>query len=98
MSKQVYEETQAFLSEKWGPMGGWCQAVMFAADLPQAQVRVKKEKTAQTESSVTELVSPVKRTLDDSSIMKTELKRTRSATRLHVKRSVMIKVKEELEK
>ncbi|WRT67162.1 uncharacterized protein IL334_004128 [Kwoniella shivajii] len=25
---------KAFLLEKWGPMGGWCQAVMFAADLP----------------------------------------------------------------
>jgi N-glycosylase/DNA lyase len=33
MSKQVYEETQEFLEDKWGPLGGWAQAVMFAADL-----------------------------------------------------------------
>lgn len=34
MSKPLYEEIQSFLVEKWGPLGGWCQAVMFAADLP----------------------------------------------------------------
>jgi len=33
MSKIKYEEVQTFLVDKWGPMGGWCQAVMFAADL-----------------------------------------------------------------
>lgn len=33
MSKQIYDETQAFLEDKWGPLGGWAQAVMFAADL-----------------------------------------------------------------
>jgi len=33
MSKIKYDEVQTFLVEKWGPMGGWCQAVMFAADL-----------------------------------------------------------------
>jgi N-glycosylase/DNA lyase len=38
MSKQVYEEVQEFLLDKWGPMGGWCQAVMFATDLPPATV------------------------------------------------------------
>jgi hypothetical protein len=29
MSKQLYEEIQEFLADKWGPMGGWTQAVMF---------------------------------------------------------------------
>lgn len=38
MSKQVYDEVQSFLLDRWGPMGGWCQAVMFAADLPSATV------------------------------------------------------------
>jgi len=33
MSKIRYDEVQTFLADKWGPMGGWCQAVMFAADL-----------------------------------------------------------------
>jgi N-glycosylase/DNA lyase len=33
MSKQLYDEVQEFLAGKWGDMGGWCQAVMFAADL-----------------------------------------------------------------
>ncbi|KAL7423974.1 8-oxoguanine glycosylase ogg1 [Cryptotrichosporon argae] len=40
MSKHVYDEVQAFLADAWGPMGGWCQAVMFAADLaPKAASR-----------------------------------------------------------
>jgi N-glycosylase/DNA lyase len=38
MSKQVYDEVQSFLLDRWGPMGGWCQAVMFAADLPSTTV------------------------------------------------------------
>jgi N-glycosylase/DNA lyase len=37
MSKAIYEDIQQFLSEAWGPVGGWYQAVVFAADLkPQA--------------------------------------------------------------
>jgi N-glycosylase/DNA lyase len=42
MSKQVYEETQEFLSERWGPLGGWAQAVMFAADLKPVTTPTKK--------------------------------------------------------
>ncbi|EIW69462.1 hypothetical protein TREMEDRAFT_68703 [Tremella mesenterica DSM 1558] len=34
MSKQMYDDIQLFLADRWGPLGGWCQAVMFAADLP----------------------------------------------------------------
>lgn len=34
MSKALYDEVHAFLADKWGPMGGWAQAVMFAVDLP----------------------------------------------------------------
>lgn len=33
VNKQIYDEVQKILVDKWGPMGGWCQAVMFAADL-----------------------------------------------------------------
>jgi hypothetical protein len=33
MTKQIYDEVQLFLLDKWGPLGGWCQAVAFAADL-----------------------------------------------------------------
>ncbi|WWD15943.1 hypothetical protein CI109_100367 [Kwoniella shandongensis] len=91
MSKLIYDETQEFLLDKWGPLGGWCQAVMFAADLPQAQVKVKKEKIVVTQKAST----PVKRPLENDFITNTELKRTRSATRLHVKRSTTVNVKEE---
>ena len=44
MSKQLYDEIQSFLLDKWGPHGGWCQAVMFAADLPVATTSPKKAK------------------------------------------------------
>nr|ODN77321.1 N-glycosylase/DNA lyase [Cryptococcus depauperatus CBS 7841] len=44
MSKQWYDETQVFLEKQWGfQMGGWCQAVMFAADLSKPTLRIKKE-------------------------------------------------------
>lgn len=33
MSKALYDDVQRFLSDAWGPMGGWYQAVVFAADL-----------------------------------------------------------------
>jgi N-glycosylase/DNA lyase len=45
MSKQLYEEIQEFLADKWGPMGGWTQAVMFAADLPMSTSTPQKNKT-----------------------------------------------------
>ena len=36
MSGPVYDEIQDILSALWSPLGGWCQAVLFAADLPTA--------------------------------------------------------------
>jgi len=50
MSKQLYDEIQSFLLEKWGPLGGWCQAVMFAADLPPTTVK-KPRSTLKQEHS-----------------------------------------------
>jgi N-glycosylase/DNA lyase len=29
----MYDPLQQFLSDKWGPLGGWCQAVVFAAEI-----------------------------------------------------------------
>jgi N-glycosylase/DNA lyase len=40
MSKMVYDEVQQFLLDKWGPMGGWAQAVMFAADLKETTIKL----------------------------------------------------------
>ncbi|OCF55669.1 N-glycosylase/DNA lyase [Kwoniella mangroviensis CBS 10435] len=80
MSKQVYDETQQFLLDRWGPMGGWCQAVMFAADLPEPKPKVKVVKT-KVNTSVT-----VKRKLEEVSPT-LNLKRTRSATRLELKQT-----------
>ncbi|WVW83052.1 hypothetical protein I302_105069 [Kwoniella bestiolae CBS 10118] len=82
MSRQVYDETQQFLLDKWGPMGGWCQAVMFAADLPEPKPKVKIVKT-KIESTVT-----VKRKGEDVSPT-FNLKRTRSATRLEFKKTIV---------
>ncbi|KAK4686570.1 N-glycosylase/DNA lyase, partial [Tremellales sp. Uapishka_1] len=45
MSKVLYEETQGFLTDKWGEMGGWTQAVLFAADLRESTVTPRKVKT-----------------------------------------------------
>ncbi|ORY23036.1 putative purine-specific oxidized base lesion DNA N-glycosylase [Naematelia encephala] len=59
MSKQVYEEIQAFLSEQWGPMGGWCQAVMFAADLPISTTTPRKAASLPvTPRKIVQAVSP----------------------------------------
>lgn len=88
MSKQVSEETQEFLLDRWGPMGGWCQAVLFAADLPQSQGKIKVKtkvesvvKTAvKTETSL-DSVDHVRRKRKESEEEKSPaLKRTRSAT------------------
>lgn len=40
MSKLVYDEVQQFLLTQWGPMGGWAQAVMFAADLKETTIKL----------------------------------------------------------
>jgi len=65
MSKQLYDEIQSFLLDKWGPLGGWCQAVMFAADLPvttttprKGKVMIKPENPPASPIS-TALVTPV---------------------------------------
>jgi N-glycosylase/DNA lyase len=94
MSKQVYEETQEFLADKWGPLGGWAQAVMFAADLKP--VTPKKSKTEwRTPAKLgstgvkTEPGSPSS-TYDDSPLKRKageQLQRTRSATRTSLKRT-----------
>jgi len=114
MSKQVYEETQEFLEDKWGPLGGWAQAVMFAADLkpttpkkkgsisgllpktPTSSTSIKVESSAKPEWDE----SPSKRIEDDSPLKRKaetrEFKRTRSATRLSIKRTESDLIAEEV--
>jgi len=114
MSKQVYEETQEFLEDKWGPLGGWAQAVMFAADLkpttpkkkgsisgllpktPTSSTSIKVESSAKPEWDE----SPSKRIEDDSPMKRKaetrEFKRTRSATRLSIKRTESDLIAEEV--
>nr|XP_018263816.1 N-glycosylase/DNA lyase [Kwoniella dejecticola CBS 10117]OBR85974.1 N-glycosylase/DNA lyase [Kwoniella dejecticola CBS 10117] len=75
MSKQVYDETQQFLSDKWGPMGGWCQAVMFAADLPS------KGKVAKTEAPRDPIKGVSVKRKVETTVSVSALKRTRSETR-----------------
>lgn len=105
MSKQIYEETQEFLEEKWGPLGGWAQAVMFAADLKPASTNTTPKKKSGTisisslsnstspKSSVKAEWPPSPRSkLEDVSPLKrksevVEFKRTRSATRLSIRRT-----------
>ena len=43
MNKVLYDQVQEFLEDKWGPLGGWCQAVMFSADLRPAKGRVAEK-------------------------------------------------------
>lgn len=82
MSKQVYDEIQSFLLDKWGPQGGWCQAVMFAADLPAATTTPKKAKNVvkpqlpSASPSSTVLVAPVQEQVAwlDSNGMESPLK------------------------
>ncbi|KIR74194.1 N-glycosylase/DNA lyase [Cryptococcus deuterogattii CA1014] len=89
MSKQIYEETQEFLLSRWGPMGGWCQAVLFAADLPQSQgktkVKTKVESVlktvVKTETSLGSVDSIRRRQREDEVEKPPALKRTRSATK-----------------
>ncbi|KAE8537970.1 hypothetical protein D1P53_006037 [Cryptococcus gattii VGV] len=89
MSKQIYEETQEFLLSRWGPMGGWCQAVLFAADLPQSQgktkVKAKVESVlktvVKTETSLDSVDSIRRKRREDEIEKLPALKRTRSATK-----------------
>ncbi|KLT45667.1 DNA glycosylase [Cutaneotrichosporon oleaginosum] len=45
MSPVLYDDIQSFLAEQWGPLGGWCQAVVFAADLKPAAPKVSRSAT-----------------------------------------------------
>nr|KIR50444.1 N-glycosylase/DNA lyase [Cryptococcus bacillisporus CA1280] len=89
MSKQIYEETQEFLLSRWGPMGGWCQAVLFAADLPQSQgktkVKTKVESVlktvVKTETSLDSVDGIRRKRREDEVEKPPALKRTRSATK-----------------
>lgn len=78
-SSAIYEDVQAFLSEAWGPLGGWTQAVVFASDLRPQTPRKVKVKTESPPRS-----KPAKRSsvdlLQDSP--PPLLKRTRSATKV----------------
>lgn len=98
MSKQVYEETQEFLADKWGPLGGWAQAVMFAADLKPVATTPKKAAVKAEWRSPATPASPADTkvgfgspaSLYEGSPLKRkgeELKRTRSATRTSLKRT-----------
>lgn len=49
MSKQIYDETQAFLLNIWGARGGWAQAVMFAADLAPSPKAHKRKASPEKE-------------------------------------------------
>lgn len=103
MSKQIYDETQTFLEDKWGPLGGWAQAVMFAADLKvtttpkTTPIKERPSDFIKTEP-VSDLISsdnpdtlrdetPDASPLKRKSAAPTEFKRTRSATRLSIKRT-----------
>lgn len=101
MSKQIYDETQSFLEDKWGPLGGWAQAVMFAADLKTTttpKTTPVKQRSSTTIEAQPTLVSdhpdvkPVQDKPLESSPLKrksatAEFKRTRSATKLSLQRT-----------
>lgn len=99
MSKQVYEETQDFLADKWGELGGWAQAVMFAADLKPVSTTPKKTAVKSEWRSPASPISPASpagikspASFYDGSPLKRkaeggELKRTRSATRTSLRRT-----------
>lgn len=46
MSPALYDDIQAFLANQWGPLGGWCQAVVFAADLKPTVPKTKPSRSA----------------------------------------------------
>lgn len=68
MSKALYDEVQEFLLDKWGPMGGWAQAVMFALELPETTIQngakgngtPKKTLTPRKRTVQSEFGTPVK--------------------------------------
>ena len=82
MSMQVYSEVQRFLEDRWGPLGGWCQAVLFAADLKESTTRpIKVEQVAV--SVVEAKVEPGRRTVKRKTVQVESLvKRSRSAATL----------------
>ncbi|TYJ57227.1 hypothetical protein B9479_002142 [Cryptococcus floricola] len=80
MSKQVYDETQEFLLDKWGPLAGLCQAVMFAADLAPAPMVKKEVVSVAKQTTKTRRIEVV-----EDSEKQPPLKRTRSATRQAIK-------------
>jgi N-glycosylase/DNA lyase len=49
----MYNDIQGFLVEAWGPLGGWCQAVVFAAEIERRKragaTKVVKAVIAKTE-------------------------------------------------
>ncbi|KAL1409683.1 proteasome regulatory particle subunit [Vanrija albida] len=61
MSASLYEDIQTFLAEKWGPLGGWCQAVVFAADLRESTTQ---RPTPSTDKSPTPVKKPKRERLD----------------------------------
>ena len=76
MSKQIYDEVQGFLVDKWGPMGGWCQAVMFAADLKPKKRKAEVEIKLEEVDVVKEIKEEVK---IEEIVTRPGVKRTRSA-------------------
>lgn len=90
MSPQIYDEVQQFLSTQWGPLGGWCQAVMFASDLkPVKRPTVKRDKSLPTGIDTSEVrilkrePSPaVTSPKDSSDVPRPDPKRSRSSARL----------------
>ncbi len=59
MSPALYDDIQAFLAERWGPLGGWCQAVVFAADLKPTTPKASRSATPKKVPSATP--TPVKK-------------------------------------
>ena len=80
MNKQIYEEVQSFLEDKWGEMGGWTQAVMFAADLKPKIEKVDgaKVKKRKVKEEWVEIEEEVKVKIEDIET-RPGVKRTRSA-------------------
>ncbi|BEJ10472.1 hypothetical protein CcaverHIS641_0705070 [Cutaneotrichosporon cavernicola] len=61
MSPALYDDIQAFLTEQWGPLGGWCQAVVFAADLKPTTPKASRSATPKKRPSATPTPTPKKR-------------------------------------
>ncbi|BEJ18199.1 hypothetical protein CspHIS471_0704760 [Cutaneotrichosporon sp. HIS471] len=61
MSPALYDDIQAFLAEQWGPLGGWCQAVVFAADLKPPTPKSSRSATPKKRPPATPTPTPKKR-------------------------------------